>query len=110
MRLLSLQVLRAIVAVSAGHIGLRNSDRIGTKGTRVMQLLSLQVLRAVAAISVVVCHAGIQLNYWTKTTIEWHFVTAAGVDLFFVISGFIITLVSWNSFGRIDAVAPFVAR
>lgn len=56
------------------------------------------------------CHAGLQLNYWTKTTLEWINVAAAGVDLFFVISGFIITLVSWNSFGRIDQVAPFVAR
>jgi exopolysaccharide production protein ExoZ len=75
-----------------------------------MHLLSLQVLRAIAAISVVICHAGIQLNYWTNTTIAWSSVGAAGVDLFFVISGFIITLVSWNSFGRIDQIAPFLAR
>src|SRR3954451_23086289 len=75
-----------------------------------MHLLSLQVLRAVAAVAVVICHAGLQLNYWTQTALEWNFVGSAGVDLFFVISGFIITLVSWNSFGRIDQVAPFVAR
>src|SRR4051794_9574066 len=75
-----------------------------------MHLLSLQVLRAIAATAVVICHAGLQLNYWTKTTMEWNFLGAAGVDLFFVISGFIITLVSWDSFGRTDTIAPFVAR
>src|SRR4051794_39641838 len=75
-----------------------------------MHLLSLQALRAVAATAVVIWHATINLNYWTKTTIEWSVIGAAGVDLFFVISGFIITLVSWESFGRAESIAPFLAR
>jgi len=75
-----------------------------------MQLLALQALRAAAATAVVLCHAGIGLNYWTNTRIEWINVAAAGVDLFFVISGFIITFVAWDSFGRAESIAPFVAR
>lgn len=46
-------------------------------------LLSVQYLRGLAALAVVALHTG-----WTRTTVG-----AAGVDLFFVISGFIIVLV-----------------
>lgn len=46
-------------------------------------LVSIQYLRGLAALAVVAMHMG-----WTRTTVG-----AAGVDLFFVISGFIIVLV-----------------
>ncbi len=51
--------------------------------TQSRTLLSVQYLRGVAALAVVAMHTG-----WTRTTVG-----AAGVDLFFVISGFIIVLV-----------------
>ena len=76
------------------------------------QLLSIQVLRAVAALAVVVEHGRGQLDYWTGTSLI-HATTnafSAGVDLFFVISGFIIIISAWDGFGRTEAIAPFALR
>jgi exopolysaccharide production protein ExoZ len=72
-------------------------------------LLSLQVLRAAAAITVVIWHGCLALAYWGRVSIPGEFLMI-GVDLFFVISGFIITVVAWDSFGRFDGVVPFVTR
>jgi len=55
---------------------------------------NIQVLRAVAAIAVVACHAWqTNLQYTSESSLVPHSVVAfftAGVDLFFVISGFVI--------------------
>jgi exopolysaccharide production protein ExoZ len=73
-------------------------------------ILEIQILRAVAAMAVVVMHIGIELRYWGKATISWTDVGNAGVDLFFVISGFIMVFISWERFGRRDAPADFFVR
>jgi peptidoglycan/LPS O-acetylase OafA/YrhL len=70
---------------------------------------SVQTLRAVAALGVVAFHSQFFLRYgpYPRTL---HLLGAAGVDLFFVISGFIITYVSWNKFQAPAACADFLTR
>ncbi len=74
------------------------------------QLLSVQILRAAAAFAVVICHVGITLNYWGKADLQWPLVGAAGVDLFFVISGFIMVALSWDSFAQAGEPIKFFVR
>jgi exopolysaccharide production protein ExoZ len=78
---------------------------------RPKEILSIQVLRAVAALAVTVAHTypivgrefGIE-TYPTLTT------GAAGVDLFFVISGFIMVYTSEELFGKHSAPSTFFLR
>ncbi len=80
-------------------------------------LRNVQGLRALAALLVVLHHIG------TTDGIETHYLPgagpifgwlrnsgAAGVDLFFVISGFIMMTTSWRSFGATGASAKFFLR
>jgi peptidoglycan/LPS O-acetylase OafA/YrhL len=73
-------------------------------------ILEIQILRAVAALAVVVMHVGVELRYWGKATIAWTDVGNAGVDLFFVISGFIMVFIAWDRFGSRDAPLDFFVR
>ena len=71
----------------------------------------VQYLRAAAALGVVLAHAigdykavaGIDL-------LPMHYLGAAGVDLFFVISGFVMVQSSSRSFGASNATAVFLTR
>jgi exopolysaccharide production protein ExoZ len=74
------------------------------------KLQEIQILRAVAALAVVVVHVGIELRYWGKATIGWTDVGSAGVDLFFVISGFIMIYIAWDRFGTRGAPLDFFTR
>jgi exopolysaccharide production protein ExoZ len=72
-------------------------------------LYSVQYLRGIAALLVVVCHgigfiniSGVTTHY-TSSSIEYF--GAIGVDIFFVISGFIITYTSGNEVGGYAAAA-----
>ncbi len=56
-----------------------------------MRLHALQYLRAVAALAVVYSHAVIQVDAYQPHLPEWG---AFGVDIFFVISGFIMVFIS----------------
>ena len=73
-------------------------------------ILEIQILRAVAALAVVVMHIGIELRYWAKATLTWTEAGNAGVDLFFVISGFIMVFIAWDRFGSRGAPVDFFVR
>jgi exopolysaccharide production protein ExoZ len=73
-------------------------------------ILSIQILRAVAAIGVTLVHAGDALNYWGHTYVTWTLRGNAGVDMFFVISGFVMVYISWQHFGERYASIPFFMR
>ena len=75
------------------------------------EINDIQVLRGLAALGVVVFHAQQELTWrhfplWLPDLVFG----AAGVDVFFVISGFIILYVSSHLFGNLASVVPFVAR
>ena len=61
---------------------------------------TVQALRAVAAVAVLIRHAG----FWDYQ------VLASGVDLFFVVSGFIMVVSCWSEFGKQCAPRRFVNR
>ena len=68
------------------------------------QLLSIQYLRGIAAMMVVFFHAiGMTVEYFGST---WSPVGAAGVDIFFVISGFIM----WVTTGPSRTPASFITH
>ena len=72
---------------------------------------NIQVLRGIAALSVVAYHAQQEATwYHLPLRLPDLFVGAAGVDVFFVISGFIILYASASIFGRAASVAPFLRR
>lgn len=71
----------------------------------------VQLLRGVAALLVVVGHAlseaeQMLLNGYPR----WNFPWGIGVDIFFVISGFIMVYTSRNLFSRRDSVIEFIKR
>ncbi len=79
-----------------------------------MKLPNIQILRAVAALAVVFYHDGIETtnictNNGTPCVYDF-WVGAFGVPLFFIISGFIMVMTSWNSFGQKGAPLDFIKR
>lgn len=79
------------------------------------RLSSIQALRAVAALMVTGAHAA---NYasdasaraGTTVDVGWTVIGAAGVDLFFVISGFIMVYTTRGAWGSPQAAGQFFAR
>ncbi len=81
----------------------------------VFQLASIQILRAVAALAIVLHHGTHEAHQAAQKTggsFAWQFVLPleAGVDLFFVISGFVMVFASRDLFGSRDAIIPFLRR
>ncbi len=79
-----------------------------------MKLPNIQILRAVAALAVVFYHDGIETtNICASIGMPCNYdfwVGGFGVPLFFIISGFIMVMTSWNSFGRPGAPLDFIKR
>jgi exopolysaccharide production protein ExoZ len=75
-------------------------------------LLSIQILRAVAALGVLTHHTAHEVAAQTGRAIPFNelVVGAAGVDLFFVISGFVMVYASDPLFGRAGAPRVFFLR
>jgi exopolysaccharide production protein ExoZ len=75
-------------------------------------IVSIQVLRALAALAVLAYHVPIELSsrLGLHDVVPRFLVGAAGVDLFFVISGFIMVYASESLFGRRDAPYVFFLR
>jgi peptidoglycan/LPS O-acetylase OafA/YrhL len=77
------------------------------------KLLAVQALRALAASSVVAYHVLLMLGHnggYSLPTRHFGETGASGVDLFFVISGFIMIYTTHESFGRPHATAGFLRR
>ena len=75
-------------------------------------LLSIQILRAVAALGVLAHHTAHEVAAHTGGVIPFHelVVGAGGVDLFFVISGFVMVYASDRLFGQAGAPRVFFLR
>jgi exopolysaccharide production protein ExoZ len=74
------------------------------------KLFTVQALRALAASGVVVFHVLEMLVHKAGYSFAVSGSGAAGVDLFFVISGFIMVYTSYNSFSEPNASLSFIRR
>lgn len=91
------------------------ADRLATAQTpspRPAKLSAVQALRGAASVAVVLCHAARHVNkaFHAPMLIEIFQAGHAGVDLFFVISGFIILFVHRSDIGRATRLAHYARR
>lgn len=59
-------------------------------------LYSIQFLRGIAALLVVMAHTAHKGNIYNTETLSWFHIGGSGVDLFFIISGFIMCYTTHN--------------
>ena len=78
------------------------------------KLINIQILRFIAALAVVIYHSGIEATSVCEAAASgcrfdlWG--GGYGVTLFFMISGFIMIVTSWNSFGSTASMGDFLRR
>ena len=78
------------------------------------RLLNVQILRAFAALFVVVFHCGLEMERIAEATVRVrlfdHVRWSLGVSLFFTISGFIMVVTCYRSFGKPGEAWKFMKR
>src|SRR5258708_4207929 len=84
---------------------------IANQGGRMRTIVSVQALRAIAALAVVICHFD-ELNAWLAGLKDPYPLDqlASGVDLFFVISGFVMVYASQDLFEARGGWLTFFTR
>jgi peptidoglycan/LPS O-acetylase OafA/YrhL len=76
---------------------------------------SVQALRGIAALCVLLTHLAIrELQDWPKANFRLmfpaHFLGFGGVEIFFVLSGFIITVSTLSKFGKKEAIVDYALK
>jgi peptidoglycan/LPS O-acetylase OafA/YrhL len=76
------------------------------------EVLNVQALRGIAATLVVLSHVGEHERSLSAPHLlaPFTYIGPTGVDLFFAISGFIMTITNWGNFTRPGAPAEFLVR
>jgi exopolysaccharide production protein ExoZ len=74
------------------------------------KLLPLELCRFLAAVLVACLHAGASISKWYGYDIREVRNFSAGVDFFFVLSGFVMIYAHWHDIGRPDRVKRYCAK